>query len=191
MECAFRPRLKVKHFLSSFFLFLFLFFSFYKINLFCTIHITYSIPWPPPPSTLHLPSNCSTSTPTPHPLSPHGFSHFPLYLSSKFPGVSSFYRLGASSLTEHRSRNPWLYVCWGPHIGWCVLPLWWSCIWEISGSRLIETAGPTTGSPFSSASFSLSLIQKQGSAVSVHWVAANICIWLFQLLVGSFWGKAC
>jgi hypothetical protein len=44
------------------------------------------------------------------------------------------------------------------------------------GFRLIETAGLTTGSPSSSASSRLSLIQQQGSAASVHWVDANICI---------------
>jgi hypothetical protein len=53
-------------------------------------------------------------------------------------------------------------------------------------SRLIETAGPPTGSPFSSASISLSLIQQQGSASSVHCLGANICIWLFHLLLWSF-----
>jgi hypothetical protein len=44
------------------------------------------------------------------------------------------------------------------------------------GSMLIETAGPSTGSSFSSASFSFPLIQPQGLAVSVHWLGANICI---------------
>jgi hypothetical protein len=43
------------------------------------------------------------------------------------------------------------------------------------GSRLIETASPTV-SHSTSASFSLSLIQPQGSAASVHWLGTNICI---------------
>jgi len=34
--------------------------------------------------------------------------------------------------------------------------------------------------------FQPSLIQQQGSASSVYWFGANICIWLFQLLVRSF-----
>ena len=34
--------------------------------------------------------------------------------------------------------------------------------------------------------FQPSLIQQQGSTASVHWLSGNICIWLFQLLVGSF-----
>jgi hypothetical protein len=44
------------------------------------------------------------------------------------------------------------------------------------GSRLIDTASSPTGSPFSSASFSFSLIQQQGSAATVHWLGSNICI---------------
>jgi hypothetical protein len=42
------------------------------------------------------------------------------------------------------------------------------------GSRLVETAGPPTGLPSSSASFSLSLIQPQGSTASVLWLGVNI-----------------
>jgi hypothetical protein len=45
------------------------------------------------------------------------------------------------------------------------------------GLGLIETAGPPLESPFSSASFSLSLTQQQGSAASVHWLGATICLW--------------
>jgi hypothetical protein len=58
------------------------------------------------------------------------------------------------------------------------------------GSRLNETAGPPTGSPSSSASSSFSLIQPQGSAASVHWLGANICIWHFQVPFGSFRGQS-
>jgi hypothetical protein len=38
--------------------------------------------------------------------------------------------------------------------------------------------------------FQLFLIQPQGSAAFVHWLGANICIWFFQLLVGSFRGQS-
>jgi hypothetical protein len=51
------------------------------------------------------------------------------------------------------------------------------------GSRLIEIAGSPIGSPSSSASFSLSQIQQQGSAVSVHWLGANICLCLLICFV--------
>jgi hypothetical protein len=78
-------------------------------------------------------------------------------------------------------------MCWGPHISWCMLSGWCSSVCEIS--RLIETAGPPTGSP-SSASSNLSLIKPQGSSDSFHWLGANICIWLFQLLVVSFEGES-
>jgi hypothetical protein len=74
-------------------------------------------------------------------------------VNSLGPPVS--WRLGASSLNEHRPGSPLLYVCWGPHISWCMLSVWWSS--ERSwGSRLIKTAGPHTELSFSSASFSLS-----------------------------------
>jgi hypothetical protein len=52
------------------------------------------------------------------------------------------------------------------------------------GSRLIETAGPPTESPFSSASFSLSLIQQQGQLLlSICWVqitsSDSAACWVF------------
>jgi hypothetical protein len=27
-------------------------------------------------------------------------------------------------------------MCWGPHIRWCMLPGWWSSVWEISGVQV-------------------------------------------------------
>jgi hypothetical protein len=56
------------------------------------------------------------------------------------------------------------------------------------GSRFIEAAGLSTGLPSSLASSSFPLIQPQGSAASDHWLSVNICLWPFQLLVGSFRG---
>jgi hypothetical protein len=44
------------------------------------------------------------------------------------------------------------------------------------GFILVETAGPHIGLPSSSASSSFPLIQPLGSAASVHWLGANICI---------------
>jgi hypothetical protein len=44
--------------------------------------------------------------------------------------------LGASSLNEHRPWSPLLYVCWGPHISWCMLSVWWSNAWKISGVQI-------------------------------------------------------
>jgi hypothetical protein len=58
------------------------------------------------------------------------------------------------------------------------------------GSRLAETANPPTRSLSFSASYSFSLIQQQSSAASLHCLGVNICIWLFQLLVGSFRGQS-
>jgi hypothetical protein len=41
---------------------------------------------------------------------------------------------------------------------------------SLQGSRLIETAGPSTGRPFSLASSRFSLIQLQGSPAFLHWL---------------------
>jgi hypothetical protein len=57
-------------------------------------------------------------------------------------------------MNEHRPRILLLYACWGLCSSWCMLSVWWSSVWDITGVQ-IETAGPPTGSPFSSASFSL------------------------------------
>ena len=124
--------------------------------------------------------------PPPHPMSPLGCYHpHPIWpLNSLGPPVSS--GIVASSLTEHR---PWQCstVCvLGGLISAGACCLFGGPVFERSrGSRLIETAGPPTGLPSSSASFSLSLIQQQGSTASVHWLGGTIYIWLFQLLVGS------
>jgi hypothetical protein len=58
------------------------------------------------------------------------------------------------------------------------------------GSRLIKTAGFPTELPSSSTSSSFPIIQPQGLAASIHWLGVNICIRLFQLLVGSFRGQS-
>jgi hypothetical protein len=70
------------------------------------------------------------------------------------------------------------YICVGGLISPGVCCLVGGPVFERSlGSRLIETAGPPTGSPSSSASSSLYLIQQQGSAASVCRLVTNICIW--------------
>jgi hypothetical protein len=33
----------------------------------------------------------------------------------------------------HSQRSPLLYICWVPHINWCMLSGWWLSVWEISG----------------------------------------------------------
>jgi hypothetical protein len=44
---------------------------------------------------------------------------WPLYML--WPPVS--WGLGASSLNKHWSISPLMYVCWGPHISCCILPV--------------------------------------------------------------------
>ena len=50
------------------------------------------------------------------------------------------------------------------------------------GFRLVETAGLPMGSPSSTTSSSLSLVQPQGSLTSVHWLGVSICFCLSCLL---------
>jgi hypothetical protein len=100
-------------------------------------------------STLRL-LHISHLLPTPLCLHVDAPTHTIWPLNSLGPPVS--WGLGVLSLNEHRPGSPLLYVCWGLHISWCMLHVWWTSIWEIS---VIETAGAPAGSPFSSASFSL------------------------------------
>ena len=156
------------------------FFSFLiLINLFFT---PYSIPHPQPPS------DCSTSyTSSPWPCL-HVVVHNPHPtgpLNSLGPPIS--WRLVYHFLMNKTPRSCTVCVL-GTYISCCMLPVWWSSNWEVSGSRLIETACLPTGLPSSSTSSSFSVIQPQGTPSSVHCLGANICICLFQLLFGSFSG---
>jgi hypothetical protein len=118
-------------------------------------------------------------------LFPQGCPH----LHSKRPlnplGPPVSWGLGTSSLTKPRPNILLLYMCWGPHISWCMLSSWWPSVWEILGVHVNWECWL----PSSSASSSFPLIQPQGSAGFFYWLGANICIWLFQLLVGSFGGQ--
>jgi len=80
-----------------------------------------------PPS---LPSDCSSS---------HSSSHISKRMSSRpdstrpphSPGVSSFWVLGVSSLTEVRPGSPLLYMWRGPQTSSCMLPGWWHSVWDL------------------------------------------------------------
>ena len=104
------------------------------------------------------------NVPIPHPTWP---------LTSLGPPVSR--ELGASSLNEQRSRSPLLYVCWGPYISWCMLAVWWSSVWEISGVQNNWDCWSSYMITLLLSFFQPSLIQQQG-------LGANIYIWLSCLL---------
>jgi hypothetical protein len=72
--------------------------------------------------------------PNPHPLP----STPPLYptLPLNILGLLVSWGLRVSSLIKHRPSSPLLYMYWGPHICWCMLPVWWSSVWEISGFQI-------------------------------------------------------
>ena len=149
--------------------------SFFKFNFIFNLlfYTPYSIP-----HSSHSPSNCSTSHTSS--LTPN-----PTWLLNSL-GHPVSWGLGASSLNEHRPGSPLLYVCWGPQISWCMLSVWWSSVWEISGVQINWDCWSSYSITLLLSFFQPSLIQQQRSAASVHWLGANICIWLFQLLVGSF-----
>ena len=143
-------------------------------------------------SPLHPPSTGTTS-PTSSPPPPVSMCKPPppnptWTLNSLGPPVS--WRLGASSLSEHRPGSHLLYVCWGPHISWCMLPGWSSSVWEISGAQINWDWWSSYRITLLLSFFHPSLIQQQGSDDFDHWLGANICVWLFQLLVESFWGQS-
>jgi hypothetical protein len=102
------------------------YFSSFFFFFFCFLHSIFYLPNPPSDcSTSHissLPPCLYMGVPNPHLTWP---------LNSVRPPVS--WELGASSLNEHRPGSSLLYVCWQPHISWCMLSVWWSCIWEKSG----------------------------------------------------------
>ena len=140
---------------------------------------------PPALSTLQLfhfpyllPTPClHEDVPTPNPTRP---------LNSLGPPVS--WGLGASSLTEPRPSSPLLYMCWGPHISCCMLPGWWFSVWEISGVQVNWDGWPSYRVSLLLIFFQL--FPNSTTAASVHWLGVNICIWLFELLVGSFGGQS-
>ena len=87
----------------------------------------------PPRSPANCPTPLTSSThlhkdvpPTPsHPTRPP---------HSLGPQIS--WGLGLSSLIEPKTSSPLLYMCWEPHISWCMLNSWWSSVWEISGVQV-------------------------------------------------------
>ena len=113
------------------YLFVYLLVILKEILIYFLHSIFYSLPNPDLPSyyfTSHTsfpPSVSTWMSPPPHHTWP---------LNSLGPPVS--WRLGASSLNEHRPGSLLLYVCWEPHISWCMLSVWWFSVWKISGVRI-------------------------------------------------------
>lgn len=138
-----------------------------------------------PPFPIHLLSAPHPTLP-PHPTpSTCGCFHLQLHLNSVH---LASWRLGVSSRNEHRTGSPLLYACWGPHISWYMLSVWWSSVWKISGVQIKWDCWSSYRIALLLKFFQPSLIQQQGSAASVPCLGINSCIWPFHLLVGSFRG---
>ena len=93
--------------------------SIFNVNYFVYLHSS------------HCP--CSVLPPTvPHPvLFPPVFKRMylpPSIRPSNSLGSQVFLGLCASSLTESKPGSHLLYMCWGPHTSWCVLPGWWCSV---------------------------------------------------------------
>jgi hypothetical protein len=89
----------------------------------------------PPTPTLHSPT-APHPIPPPQTLSPRGWSHLPHHLTSKLPGASSllWVRCIISEWTQTQQSSA---VCvLGPHISWCMVPVWWLSIRAISGVQI-------------------------------------------------------
>ena len=114
-----------------------LFIQFFK-KLILFLHSIFSFLCP------DLAYNCFTShTSSPPPLS-MWISLPPPFLTSKHIEVSSLLRVRCIICGWHRPESPLLYVCWGPHISWCIW--FYGTVFKRSqGSRLVEIAGPPTG----------------------------------------------
>jgi hypothetical protein len=78
------------------------------------------------------PPTVSHPIPPPHPLSSWGWPPPTTHLTrpKNTLGPPVCWGLGPSSLNGYRPSSPLLYVCWGSHINWCMLPGWWSSVWE-------------------------------------------------------------
>jgi hypothetical protein len=107
--------------------------------------------------------------------------------------ISPPYYLGTSSLSRVRR----IFAHWGQTQQSSAVYVWaWGlrqalvcCVVCVSvsersqGSGLVETTDVPIGSPSSSDSSSLFLIQSQGSSISGQWLGVSICVCLSQLLV--------
>jgi hypothetical protein len=120
------PKFKGTH--NFFCVFIFLLFNLILFEIHFLRFIFHSLP-------LH--SHHPTSpypTPPPHPTPfPQGCSHPLPHLTSKLPGASSLLRVRCiiSEWTQTQKSS----TVWGPHISWCMLSVWWSSVWEISGTQ--------------------------------------------------------
>jgi hypothetical protein len=108
------------------------------------------------------------------------------HLTSKHPGVSRLLRVRCIFSEWTKTRKCSTVCVLGPHIRWCMLPVCWSSVWEVSGVQINWDCWSSYRITLHLTFFQFSLIQQQGSAAYGHWLGVNICIWLFQLLIGSF-----
>ena len=160
---------------------------FLNFILFFNSFFTVYIPFPAPTPIHHLTSPHPTHPPHPT-LSPWGYPHPPPHLTSKLSGASSRLRIKCiiSEWTQTQKSST-VYVLGASYqlvyavclVVQCLRDLGVQINWDCWSSYRITLL---------LSFFQPSLIQQQESAASVHWLGANICIWLFQLFLGLLEG---
>jgi hypothetical protein len=155
-----------------------------KFNAFFKYEFIFYSPYSIPCSSIYPPTALHPILPPhPTPVSTWIFQP-PHHLTSKLPGTSSllWVRCIISEWTQDKKS---FTVCVLGVSYQLVYSVWWSRDWEILKVHMNWDCWSSYRIALLLSFFHPSLIQQQGSAASVHWLGANICIWLFQLLVGS------
>ena len=155
--------------------------------LFFTLHILF----PAPRRLVHLPRLFHIPYLLPMPQSPCGCPHYRPHLTSKLPGASRLLRVRCNN-------SEWTKPKQSPSI--CVLGASYQLVYAASlvfqclralRVQINWDCWSTYRVALLLSLFHPFLIQQQGSSASVHWMGVNICIWFFQLLVGSSGVQSC
>jgi hypothetical protein len=83
-------------------------------------------------------------------------------------------------------------MCWEPHISWCMLSVWWSSVWEISGVQLNWSSYRVTlllsfFQPFSNSTTGVSCFSPLVGCKYLHLTFSAAC-WVFwsAVMLGPF-----
>lgn len=175
---------------SFFFSFLHFFFNFWMLNFYLIIFLHPRFYCSP-----IRPSECSHPMPPPDPpfskmiILPH--NPLPQH-NMKLPGASNLLKVrcifSVWKQTQHFSA---VYVLgWQSHMSWCMLPCWWSNVWDFFRVQINLECWSSYRVTFFLSFSQLSLISITGVSSFCQFVGANICICFFRSLMGSFGGQS-
>jgi hypothetical protein len=115
----------------------------------------------------------------------------PLHQTSSLLGASSTLRIRCIFSHWVQTRQSSVVYVLGPHISWCMLPGWWSSVWEIVGIQFSWDFWSFYRVALPSASSTFSLIQSQESLASDHSLGVSTSLssacWAFwrAVMLGS------